>query len=80
MANVEWRDRQRLAENAVSRFKALVGVKLASRELERQQVEVLVKSQVLNRMRRSGCRGQNGFLWVDPPEGAGGGLPCLEFE
>jgi hypothetical protein len=42
--------RQSLAENAVSRFKALVGVKLASRELERQQVEVLVKSQVLNRM------------------------------
>jgi len=41
---------QSLAENAVSRFKALVGVKLASRELERQQVEVLVKSQVLNRM------------------------------
>jgi hypothetical protein len=27
-----------------------VGIKLASRELERQQVEVLVKSQVLNRM------------------------------
>ena len=42
--------RQSLAENAVSRFKALVGVKLAARELERQQVEVLVKSQVLNRM------------------------------
>jgi hypothetical protein len=42
--------RQSLAENAVSRFKALVGVKLASRELQRQQVEVLVKSQVLNRM------------------------------
>jgi hypothetical protein len=42
--------RQSFAENAVSRFKALVGVKLASRKLERQQVEVLVKSQVLNRM------------------------------
>ncbi len=42
--------RQSLAENAVSRFKALVGLKLASRELERQQVEALVKSQVLNRM------------------------------
>jgi hypothetical protein len=42
--------RQSLVENAVSRFKALVGVKLASRELERQQVEVLVKGQVLNRM------------------------------
>ncbi len=42
--------RQSVAENAVSRFKALVGVKLASREFERQQVEALVKSQVLNRM------------------------------
>ncbi len=42
--------RQSLAENAVSGFKALVGVKLASREFERQQVEALVKSQVLNRM------------------------------
>jgi hypothetical protein len=42
--------RQSLAENAVSRFKALVGVKLASRGLGRQPVEVLVKSQVLNRM------------------------------
>ena len=34
----------------MSRFKALVGVTLASRTLERQQVEALVKSQVLNRM------------------------------
>lgn len=42
--------RQSLAENAVSRFKALVGDSLASRTLERQQVEALVKSQVLNRM------------------------------
>ena len=42
--------RQSPAENAVSRFKALVGVKLASRDLERQQVETLVRSQVLNRM------------------------------
>ena len=42
--------RQSLAENAVSRFKALVGAALASRTLERQQVEALVKSQVLNRM------------------------------
>ncbi len=42
--------RQSLAENAVSRFKALVGAKLASRELERQRFEVLVKTQVLNRM------------------------------
>ena len=41
---------QSRAENAVSRFKALVGETLASQTLERQQVEVLVKSQVLNRM------------------------------
>ena len=34
----------------MSRFKALVGEKLASREFGRQQVEALVKSQVLNRM------------------------------
>jgi len=40
----------------VSRFKALVGVKLASREFERQQVEALVKSQVLNRMTALGMR------------------------
>ncbi len=31
--------RQSLAENAVSRFVALLGVKLASRELDRQQLE-----------------------------------------
>ena len=42
--------RQSLAENAVSRFKALVGVKLAARVFENQQVEVLVKCRVLNRM------------------------------
>jgi hypothetical protein len=42
--------RQGPAENAVSRFEALVGVRLASRDLERQQVEALVRSQVLNRM------------------------------
>ena len=42
--------RQSLAENAVSRFKALVGDSLASRTLERQQVEALVKCRVLNRM------------------------------
>ena len=42
--------RRNLGENAVSRFKALVGHKLASRDFERQQVEALVKSQVLNRM------------------------------
>ena len=42
--------RQSLAENAVSRFKALVGERLASRDFGRQQVETLVKSQVLNRI------------------------------
>ena len=42
--------RQSLVENAVSRFKALMGDRLASREFGRQQVEALVKSQVLNRM------------------------------
>ena len=42
--------RQSLVENAVSRFKALLGERLASREFGRQQVEALVKSQVLNRM------------------------------
>ena len=42
--------RQSLAENAVSRFKALVGVRLAAREFENQQVEALVKCRVLNRI------------------------------
>ena len=42
--------RQSLAENGVSRFKALLGVKLAARKLESQQVEALVKCRVLNRM------------------------------
>jgi len=42
--------RQSVAENAVSRFKALVGVKLAARTFENQQVEALVKCCVLNRM------------------------------
>ncbi len=42
--------RQSLAENAVSRFKALLGVKLAARRFENQQVEALVKCRVLNRM------------------------------
>ncbi len=42
--------RQSLAENAVSRFKALVGVKLASRKFENQQVEARLKCRVLNRM------------------------------
>jgi hypothetical protein len=39
-----------IAENAVSRFKALVGIKLTSRKLENQRTEALVKVRVLNRM------------------------------
>jgi hypothetical protein len=42
--------RQSLAENAVSRFKGLVGVQLAARTLENQRVEAHVKCRVLNRM------------------------------
>ena len=42
--------RQSLAENAVSRFKALLGVQLTSRVFENQRVETIVKSRVLNRM------------------------------
>jgi hypothetical protein len=42
--------RQSLAENAVSRFKARVGVKLAARGFDNQRVEALVKCPVLNRM------------------------------
>ncbi len=41
---------QSLAENAISRFKALVGIKLTARRFAGQQVEALVKCQVLNRM------------------------------
>ena len=40
--------------NAVSRFKASVGVTLAPRTLERQRVEVLVKGQALNWMVKLG--------------------------
>lgn len=42
--------RQSLAENAVSRFKALVGVRLSSRKLESQRVEAQVRCRALNRM------------------------------
>ena len=42
--------RQSLAENAVSRFKSLLGVKLMSRSLGAQRVEVVIKCRVLNRM------------------------------
>lgn len=43
-------NRQSFAENAVSRFKTLVGVNLALREFERQQVEAWVKGRVPNGM------------------------------
>jgi hypothetical protein len=36
--------------SAKDRFKALVGIKLSARRLERQQVEAAVKCRVLNRM------------------------------
>jgi len=42
--------RQSIAENAISRFKALLGVKLAARAFENQRTEALVKSEILNRM------------------------------
>jgi len=42
--------RQSLAENAVSGFKTLVGVRLTARTFESQQVEARVKGQILNRM------------------------------
>lgn len=42
--------RQSFAENAISRLKALVGTKLTAHGFAAQQVEVLVKCQVLNRM------------------------------
>ena len=46
--------RQSLAENAVSRLKALAGVRLASRKFNNQQVEALVKCPVINRMTELG--------------------------
>ena len=42
--------RQSLAENAVSRFKALFGGKLVARTFESQHVEASVKCAVMNRM------------------------------
>ena len=46
--------RQSLAENAVSRFKALVGVTLDYRSFRNQKTEARVKCQILNRMVRLG--------------------------
>ncbi len=50
MAANERATRQSLAENAVSRFKALLGGILTARTFENQQIEALVKCGVLNRM------------------------------
>ena len=49
--------RQSLAENAISRFKALVGVKLSTRSLDKQRVEAQIRCRVLNRMTRLGLPG-----------------------
>ena len=46
--------RQSLAENAMSRFKGLLGVKLSARQFKSQRVEAIVKCQVLNRMAELG--------------------------
>ena len=42
--------RQSLAENAMSRFKGMLGVRLSARKFETQEVEASLKCQVLNRM------------------------------
>ena len=42
--------RQSLAENAMSRFKGMLGVKLSARNFENQEVEASLKCQILNRM------------------------------
>lgn len=57
--------RQSLAENAVSRFKALVGVRFALRMFENQRTEALVKSQVLNRMAALGMPSSERILQDD---------------
>lgn len=46
--------RQSLAENAMSRFKGMLGVKLSARNFENQAVEASLKCQVLNRMSELG--------------------------
>ncbi len=55
LGRYEWRassdcTRQSLAENAVSRFKGLLGPGLSARRLDNQRVEAIVKCAVLNRM------------------------------
>ena len=46
--------RQSLAENAMSRFKTLVGPKLSARRFDNQRVEAIIKCKVLNRMASRG--------------------------
>jgi hypothetical protein len=46
--------RQSLAENGVSRFKALFGPKLAARRFDNQRTEAMVKCAALNRMTHLG--------------------------
>ena len=55
----EWRvssvcTRQSLAQNAVSRFKALFGSKLSARRFDNQRSEAIIKCSVLNRMTSRG--------------------------
>ncbi len=54
--------RQSLAENAVSRFEALVDVKLTARAFENQRIEALVKCRALNRMTSLGLPISQRFL------------------
>ena len=46
--------RQSVAENAVSRYKAILGVSLSARTVKNQKVEAAIKCAVLNRMAELG--------------------------
>ena len=55
----EWRKssgctRQSVAENAVSRYKAILGVSLSASTVKNQKVEAAIKCAVLNRMAELG--------------------------
>ena len=55
----EWRSssgctRQSLAENAVSRFKAMFGCELSARRFDNQRAKAIIKCTVLNRMTSRG--------------------------
>jgi len=59
MGRYAWRvtsgcTRQSLAENAVSRFKALFGPKLSARRFDNQRTEAMIKCSALNRMTHLG--------------------------